>query len=231
VLSAKTDTALDAMTTNLADHLKQQPDSNLADVAYTLQVGREIFDHRRMVVVGGTNDAVKALAQQDQRVVNAQQESTRRPVVFMFPGQGAQYVQMGADLYQQEPAFRQAIDQCCDLLKPHLGLDLRDLLYPESEQAEEAGKRLAQTFITQPALFVIEYALARLWMEWGIRPEAMIGHSVGEYVAACLAGVLSLEDALTLIAHRGRLMQELPVGAMLSVPLSEAQVQPLLGEG
>jgi acyl transferase domain-containing protein len=231
VLSAKTESALDAMTANLANHLKQHPDINLADLAFTLQAGRKIFDHRRMLVAASVEDAVKVLKQPDDKVLTVQQDATYRPVVFMFPGQGAQYVQMGLAIYQQEPTFRQIVDQCCELAAPHLGLDLRDVLYPESDQIEEATTRLGQTFITQPALFVIEYAMAKLWMEWGIQPEAMIGHSIGEYVAACLSGVLSLEDALRLVVHRGRVMQGLRPGTMLSVSLTEEQVRPLLGEG
>src|SRR5207247_2609349 len=113
-------------------------------------------------------------------------------------------------------------------LRPLLGLDLRTLLYPQTEKMEEAGEQLKQTAITQPALFVIEYALAKLWMSWNVKPEAMLGHSIGEYVAACLAGVFSLEDALKLVAARGRMMQQLPAGTMLAVRLPERQVQPLL---
>jgi len=231
LLSAKTDSALEAATRNLADHLKQHPDLNLADVAYTYQVGRQAFGYRRMVVCRDSEDAVRTLETPDPtRVFTAFHEPGDRPVAFMFTGQGAQYVNMALELYQVEPTFREQVDLCSELLKPHLGFDLRDLLYPAEEQAEEAAERLKQTFITQPALFVIEYALARLWMEWGIRPQAMIGHSIGEYVAACMAGVFSLEDALALVAARGRMMQSLPGGAMLSVPLSEDEVRSLLNE-
>ena len=147
----------------------------------------------------------------------------------MFSGQGAQYVNMGSELYQVESTFREQVDTCAEILRPHLGLDLRRVLYPNEAQAGEAAARLKQTASAQPALFVIEYSLARLWMAWGVQPQAMVGHSIGEYVAACLAGVLSLEDALALVAARGRLMQQLPRGAMLAVPLSEVEVQPCLG--
>ena len=148
----------------------------------------------------------------------------------MFSGQGAQYVDMALELYQVEATFRDWVDHCSRLLEPHLGLDLRHVLFPSEGAAEDAAQQLKQTAVTQPALFVIEYALAKLWMEWGVRPQAMIGHSIGEYVAACLAGVLSLEDALALVAARGQLMQQLPGGAMLSVPLAEKEVQSLLDE-
>ena len=153
----------------------------------------------------------------------------RRSVVFMFSGQGAQHVQMACDLYQHEPTFRRHVDYCCEVIKPHLGIDLREVIYSQSDN-DEATRLLNQTYITQPALFVIEYAMAKLWIEWGIQPEAMVGHSIGEYLAACLSGVFSLEDALMLVVQRGRVMQELPPGAMLSVSGSEAQVRSLLSE-
>jgi acyl transferase domain-containing protein len=148
----------------------------------------------------------------------------------MFSGQGAQYVNMGRELYESEPAFRERISHCAELLKPRLGLDLRDVLYPEKSRLETAAQLLDQTHITQPAVFVIEYALAGLWMDRGVRAQAMIGHSIGEYVAACLAGVFTLEDALMLVAARGRLMGDLPAGAMLAVSLSASKVRAMLGE-
>src|SRR6266498_2378921 len=135
---------------------------------------------------------------------------------------------MGLEVYNFEQKFKEQIDTCSELLKPHLEFDLRKVLYPNEDQVEEASQQLKQTFITQPALFVVEYALAQLWMELGIRPQAMIGHSIGEYVAACLAGVFSLEDALALVAARSRLMQQLPPGAMLAVSLSEQAIGPFL---
>src|SRR6185312_14659967 len=218
VLSARTSAALTTATTNLIEYLKQHADLNLADIAYTLQVGRRDFACRRTLVCHDCVDAVNALGKLDpKRVFTAihEREAKDRAVIFLFPGQGSQYVNMASELYQLEPAFREQVDLCCELLMSHLGLDLRDVLYPAEEQVEEARQQLNQTFITQPALFVIEYALARLWMKWGVHPQAMIGHSIGEYVAACLAGVFSLEDALALVATRGRMMQQLPGGAML----------------
>jgi acyl transferase domain-containing protein len=230
LLAARTEPALDAATANLAAHLAQQPELPLADVAYTLQVGRKVFEHRRMLVCQDAEEAQAALSDlSSARVLASYEEATQRPVAFMFTGQGAQYVNMGLELYQNEPAFHETVDECCDLLKPHLGLDLRDVLYPNDGEVEAATEQLTQTALTQPALFVIEYALARLWMAWGVRPQALIGHSIGEYTAACLAGVFSLQDALALVAARGRLMQGLPGGAMLSVPLTEDEVLPYLG--
>ena len=231
VLSAKTSSALDTATVNLVEHLKGRPDINLADVAYTLTVGRRAFSHRRMLVCQSHDDAVDALRCLDpKRVFTVYQDHRERPVLFMFSGQGAQYVNMGLELYRIEPTFREHVNHCSELLKPHLKCDLRDVLYPSQERAEEATQQLNQTAFTQPALFVIEYAMAQLWMAWGVRPQAMIGHSIGEYVAACLAGVFSVDDALSLVAARGRMMQQLPVGAMLAVPLPEKEVLPLLGK-
>jgi acyl transferase domain-containing protein len=231
LLSAKTSTALETATTNLADYLKHHPDLNLADVAYTLQVGRKAFNHRRIVVCQDRDDAVTTLeGQEPKRILTSFQEPENRDVVFMFSGQGSQYVNMGLELYRTEPVFREEVDCCCEILKPDLGLDLRDIFYPDESNVAEAEEQLLQTFITQPALFTIEYALARLWMAWGVHPVTMVGHSIGEYVAACLAGVFSLEDALSLVATRGRLIQELPGGSMMAVFLSPKEIEPLLGE-
>ena len=231
LLSAKTSTALERATTNLVNHLKHHPDLNLADVAYTLQYGRKTFSHRRMVVCQNLDDAVTTLEILDPKwALTSFQEPINRDVIFIFSGQGSQYVNMGLELYRTESIFREQIDRCSEILRPRLSFDLRDILYPGERNFEEAARMLQQTFITQPALFTIEYALAKLWMAWGLHPVAMVGHSIGEYVAACLAGVFSLEDALSLVATRGRLMQELPGGSMLAVFLSEKEIQPFLGE-
>jgi acyl transferase domain-containing protein/acyl carrier protein len=230
-LSARTSTALDTATINLHAYLKEHPDLNLADVAHTLHVGRKKMNHRRVVICRDTEDAVRALDTLDaRRVFTSLQEPRNRPVVFMFPGQGAQYVRMGLDLYEAERVFRDCVDSCAEILKPHLGFDLREVLYPTDEAFDDAKERLNQTFVTQPALFVTEYALAKQWLEWGVQPEAMIGHSIGEYVAACLAGVVSLEDALRLIAARGRLIQSMPSGSMLVVSLPEQKLRAMFGD-
>ncbi|WP_416671488.1 type I polyketide synthase [Egbenema bharatensis] len=235
LLSAKTQSALEMVTTNLVTHLKQQPELPLADVAHTLQTGRKAFEHRRMVVCQTIDEAISHLDACDpQHVIThelSKPDSGDRPVTFLFPGQGTQYVGMGQELYKTEPVFRSNLDECCDRLKDELNLDLRSLLYPSTEQQEATAQQLKQTAIAQPALFVVEYALAQLWMSWGIQPQALIGHSIGEYVAACLAGVFSLEDALSLVVVRGRLMQQQPTGAMLSVPLSASEIQPWLKPG
>ncbi len=231
LLSAKSGPALDAATANLTAYLKRFPDASLADVAFTLQAGRKAFKHRRVLVCADRDDALKALASLDASCVSTSSvEQGKAPVIFMFPGQGSQYPQMGRDLYQEERTFRDQVDLCSQLLEPQLGIDLRDVLYPGEQNTESAEQQLTPTSIAQPALFVIEYALATLWMEWGIKPQAMIGHSVGEYVAACLAGVFSLEDALKLLATRGRLMQRLPQGLMLAVRLAAEEVRSLIDQ-
>ena len=230
-VSARTPTALESATSNFARHLEQHPELSLTDVAHTLHVGRRTFTRRRFLVCRDREDAVKALRMLDpQRIFQAVQEGEERPVVFMFPGVGAQYPNMALGLYRAEPAFREEVDRCLALLAPLLGYDPGQMLFPSEDKLEEATKLLTQMGFLFPALFIIEYALARLLMRWGVRPRAMIGHSFGEYVAACLAGVMSVEDALALVTLRGRLMQDTPKGGMLSVPLPEAEVRPLLGE-
>ncbi len=229
LLSAKSEAALDAATVNLAEYLQNQPEHNLADLAYTLQVGRRRFQHRRILVCQDSQDALEAIKQRDPRKVISQfGENTDRPVVFMFPGSGAQYLNMALEIYQLEPFFRELVDKCAELLKPRLNLDLRDLIYPADPANEEIAKLLEQPSLAMSALFTIEYALAKLWMSWGLQPSAVVGHSLGEYTAACLAGVMQLEDALALVAFRGKLFEKLPAGAMLSVPLSENEIRQIM---
>nr|QEO74853.1 Beta-ketoacyl synthase [uncultured bacterium] len=225
-LSARSAAALDAATDNLAAHLAAHPEQGLADVAYTLQVGRKSFAHRRALVCGSREEALSALRECDPRKVLSGVADARRPrVAFLFPGQGAQHVGMGRELYQTEEVFRAELDRCADLLLEAAGWDLRAVLYPAPGREAEAEARLTRTEVTQPALFAVEYALARLWQSWGVEPEAMLGHSVGEYVAACVAGVLSVEEAVRVVAARGRLMGAQPAGAMLAVGLGEEEVR------
>jgi acyl transferase domain-containing protein/acyl carrier protein len=232
VLSARSEAALEAMTTRLAEHLQRNPSLKLADVAYTLHKGRKVFDHRRFAVCRDVEDAARTLATMSpDRVFTRVQEPVNRAFSFMFPGQGSQYPGMAADLHRAEPVFRRELDRCLDLLERQHGVRLRRLLLEASTEDAQAARELEQTALTQPALFAVEYALGRLLLSWGLQPESMIGHSVGEFVAACLAGVFSLEDALGLVALRGKLLQELPTGAMLSVQLAERDVLPLLGPG
>jgi amino acid adenylation domain-containing protein len=196
--SAKTPAALNAMCARLADHLERHPGLDLADVAWTLQVGREAFAHRRIVVAGSREEAVARLRESGITGVAGRPD---RPVFFLFPGQGSQHAGMAMELYREEPVFREHFDRC---------------LGPEILPALETGEGLLDTSIAQPALFAVEYSLARLWMSWGIEPAGFLGHSIGEYVAACLAGVFTLEQAVSIVAARGRLMQQLPEGAMLA---------------
>jgi acyl transferase domain-containing protein len=252
VLSARTDNALEVATDNLVRHLQAHPEQPFADVAYTLQVGRKGFEQRRVLVCRDLEDALQSLETRDpKRLLNSSLTMKERPVAFLFTGVGDQYVNMAKELYKTEAFFKEIVDCCCDLLLPHLQLDLRDVLFHEENgkdaasgsgfdlrkmlrrdvEVDPATAKLNETIYAQPAMFVVEYALACLLMEWGVRPKAMIGHSLGEYVAACLAGVFSLEEALVLVAKRAQLINELPGGSMLAVPLPEQEVQALLGEG
>lgn len=252
VLSAKSDSAVRQSMRNLADQL---PRFDLSDVAYTLQVGRRRFSHRRALICRDAGEAISALETDDPKfVLREVQEARDRHITFMFPGLGDHHPGMALDLYRGESVFRDQVDHCSELLKPYLEVDLRDVLYPESVKTSENGSRfspertidlrkmlsrdddallqtLNQTRVAQPAVFVIEYALAQLLMSWGIQPHSMIGYSIGEYTAACLAGVFSLEDALRLVATRARMIDELPGGEMLAVPLSAQELMPLLDDG
>ncbi len=220
-LSAKTETALNRLTLDLADYLERHPAVNLADVAYTLAVGRAQHPWRRTVVCQSTAQAIQALRTLDPETVRSGLASeTSRPLVFMFPGQGSQRAQMGKGLYGAERAFREAFDHCAEVLKPLLGSDIRETIFNPNPVNTEA---LNETAIAQSAIFVVEYSLAQMLINWGIKPLAMIGHSIGEYVAACLAGVLSLEDALKVVASRGALMQSMPRGAMLALRCTAEQ--------
>lgn len=229
--SARTEEALNASISNMAGYLEQNKALNLADVAFSLQVGRKAFAHRAMVVCDPMHDGIAALRDGvPKRILPAICKAVNRKVAFMFTGQGAQYANMGLDLYKEEPLFREEIDNCSKILQREMSVDLRRLLYPPEDQMDGANEKLKQTSIAQPALFSIEWAVAKLWMSWGVHPQSLVGHSIGEYTAACLAGVFSLDDALKIVAARGRLMQDMPYGAMLAVFLPEDQLKPLLND-
>lgn len=231
VVSALTETALERATDDLASHLVRNPGLSLPDVAFTLRSGRRAFPHRRAVACRDLAEGARLLAARDpQRVFRAVADDAR-PVAFLFSGQGAQHAGMARGLYETEQLVRDEVDACCERLAPRLGLDLRTLLFPAEGEEAAAGERLAETRFTQPALFTVEHALARLWMDWGVRPAALIGHSVGELVAACLAGVLERDDALDVVSERARCMQECPRGAMTAVASSEGELRPLLPSG
>lgn len=252
-LSAADAAALDTAAERLADHLESRQDTDLAEVARTLQVGRHAFDHRRVVLARSREQAIDALRSGDPRHVHGLRVSgPPRRVAFMFPGLGEQYVDMGRGLYESEPVFRDELDGCLELLRRRSNLDLAPVLFsPDGTRRGSGGETavpdlramlgrrpddrtaqrvtLDETRYAQPAMFAVEYALARLWLSRGVKPDALIGYSIGEYVAATLAGVFSLEDALHLVAERARLIAELPGGAMLAVQLPEQAVRPLLG--
>ncbi len=210
---------------NLAAHIETHPEQALPDIAFTLHAGRQQFSWRRAVVASDRAELVAALRKPQPSV----QAAPREPeVVFVFPGQGAQYPDMGRGLWESEPTFRATLEECARLLRPHLDIDLIDLLYSADADDPDAAARLSETRYTQPALFAIELAVARLWESWGIRPSVCIGHSVGEFVAATLAGVFKLEDALRVVALRGALMQAQEAGAMLSIRAAADMVEPLL---
>jgi amino acid adenylation domain-containing protein len=227
LLSARSSSALATLTDTLQRYIRQHCDVHLADVAYTLQVGRKAFPYRRMLVCQSIEEALQGLEETEQAAQSGGKTLDQRSVVFLFPGQGSQYVGMASDLYTDEQIFHEQVDACLQILKEREGLDLRPILLPHGHEVQTA-EQLHETAITQPALFVIEYALAQLWISWGVQPQAMLGHSIGEYVAACLAGVFSLADALSIVAERGRLIQSCARGAMLSVSLSESKVLSLL---
>jgi amino acid adenylation domain-containing protein len=240
-LSARSAETLSAAGSRLAARLAEPAGLDLADAAYTLATGRRPFAVRQALVCRDAVDAAACLAAGDPvRLLSASGAvegwpESGRPVVFVFPGQGAQHAGMGRDLYDAEPLFRAEIDRAAVLLAPRLGLDLRHVLYPEAgneQEAAEAARQLARTAVAQPALLVVEVALARLLGSWGVRPQVMIGHSLGEYAAAVLAGVFTLEAALELVAERGRLIEQFSdaSGRMLAVPLSESEIAPFLAE-
>ncbi|GCE15724.1 type I polyketide synthase [Tengunoibacter tsumagoiensis] len=227
-LSARTETALPQVITRLKQHLETHPELVLADVAHTLQVGRAHFSHRRALVCSSVAEAMAAL----DEALHTPEQPRKRPqktptIAFLFPGQGSQYVNMGRELYEQEAVFRAVMDDCFVRAEAYGLPELKAVLYPAQESLE-AQERLTRTELAQPALFSVEYALAQLMSSWGLRPHSLLGHSLGEYVAACLAGVLTLEDALRLVIRRGHLMGQAQPGVMVSVSLSEGELQPYL---
>ncbi|HLP59447.1 MAG TPA: SDR family NAD(P)-dependent oxidoreductase [Candidatus Deferrimicrobium sp.] len=228
VLSARTETALNAARTHLVDFINKHQDLQLEDIAYTLQAGREaFFPHRAVTLAASAAEAAQALSSPESGKLHmAVTKEEDKHVIFMFSGQGSQYVNMGLDLYRSEPVFRAEMDRCFELLKPLLNYDIKDMIYPS--HGPDNADRVNQTEIAQPLLFAGEYSLAKLIMSWGVKPYAMIGHSIGEYTASCLAGVFSLEDALKVIVRRGKLMQKMPPGAMLSVSLAPELLKPML---
>jgi acyl transferase domain-containing protein/acyl carrier protein len=237
LLSAKSDAALQQVTVNFSAYLKDNSSVNLADAAYTLKLGREALEYRRMLVCSNTEEAHDILMDAGSTKLHTyRRELEHRPLVFMFPGLGSQYVNMGRELYRDEPLFRVEMDRCFAILDTLLedDVNIKQVLYPDAgpgdNEAGESAGLIDRTDISQLVVFIFEYALARLLMKWGIRPQAMIGYSFGEYVAALLSDVFSLEDGLALIVARGKLIDKLPEGAMLSVPLAFHQLAPLMND-
>jgi myxalamid-type polyketide synthase MxaB len=227
-LSAKSETALRQLAHRYGEYLTNHPETDLDSLCFTANTGRSRFSHRLALVA-----ASPVQMQQQLRAFARRQEmanltygvaSQAAPeVAFLFTGQGSQAVDMGRSLYQTQPLFRQTVDKAAKLLEPQLKRPLLSVLYPTPDQASEAADWIDQTAYTQPALFVLEYALATLWQSWGVQPAVVMGHSIGEYVAACIAGVFSLEDALRLVAARGRLMQALPQGGGMVAVMADAE--------
>lgn len=228
VLSARTDTALLNLTQNLITHLEQYKNTNLADLAHTLQVGRHEFACRRAIVCGEGENAIEAL----RRSLHSKPSKAESdpPVYFLFPGQGAQHEGMAAGLYASEQVFRESIDRSAEIAKQIVNFDFRQHLWGNKD-GKASAHSLDDTLVTQLVMFSVDYALAQWWLDLGVKPKAMIGHSVGEYVAAAIAGVLAHEDAISLVCKRAALMQSLPRGTMLSVALSEREIRNILPAG
>ena len=230
LLSSRSSAALDVATQNLASHLRAHPEQPLDQVAFTLMAGREPFAFRRALVSSDAASAAACLETADpQRVFTGKAAREPTSTAFLFPGGGAQYAGMGAELYEKEPVFRDAVDACISVVQPRIKVDLRKLMFPPPDELAKASKQLETPSLALPALFAVEYALAMLLQSWGLVPTALIGHSAGEYAAACISGVFSMADAISLVALRGVLFEKLPRGAMLSIALPEEQVRPLLG--
>lgn len=236
VVSAKNSKSLEAILQTLKDFIlnsmkKEYPNTYLADLIYTLQVGRKAFKYRAAIVYQNFEHLINILNASDllkKYVINNTDKKPKR-IIFGFTGQGSQYANMAYDIYQEHPYFKQIIDECCTQLQPDLGIDLRVLLFPKTiEETAVANEKLRETQFTQPALFIIEYALAKFLMSFGIKPDAMIGHSIGEYVAATISGVLSLKNGLKLVILRAKLMASSEPGVMLVVPLSKKEVETFL---
>jgi acyl transferase domain-containing protein/thioesterase domain-containing protein/acyl carrier protein len=230
VVSARSKAALDEASARLAAHLRAHPEQPLADVAWTLKQGRRAFERRRVVVAESHAEAADLLDSADRYRVFTHQSLEAPEVVFMLPGGGAQYVGMARDLYETEPVFRDWMDRGLAHLQPKLDYDLRALWLPESGNEGAAAERLKRPSVQLPLIMIAEYALAQLWISWGVQPAALVGHSMGENTAACLAGVMSFEDCIGLVHLRGQLFDTIAPGGMLSVPLTEARVREYMGD-
>ncbi len=231
LLSAQSLESLENMTENLAHHLEKHPDIRIRDVAYTLQAGRKPFEFRKQIICRDNKQLIEGLRKKDARQPQVYRAGEApEQIVFMFSGQGAQYVNMGRELYHNEPIFRKHLDQCFAILRIHSETDYRAILFPSDEEAEQAREFMARLEHSLVILFIFGYALAGLLMEWGIKPDVVIGYSLGEYIAGTISGLFTLEQAIPLVLKRGQLLQRLPDGRMLSIPLPPGKVLPLLGD-
>lgn len=230
-LSARNKAALDGNVKRLAAHLREHPELDLADVAYSLHVGRRAFDQRRVLACKNRDEAIALLEGADAKRIFTQKAQSGTPsAVFMFPGGGAQYARMGLDLYNTEPVVRELMDRGFAWLQRKVDFDYRKAMFPGDADVEWAVRELQRPSVQLPLIFLLELALAKLWMSWGVQPDALIGHSLGENTAACLADVFSFEDGLGLVTLRGQLFERVPPGGMISVPLPVAELRPLLGD-
>lgn len=231
VWSAKTKSSLENITSRFSDFLNYEKNINLADVAFTLQSGRKEFSHRQILVCKDALEAAEVLATNDnKKIFRSFHEGTKPSVIFMFPGGGAQYPNMGLEIYIHEQVYRESIDFCLNFIKNKFNIDLQPLMFPDPNDFEKASLELQKPLNSILSILIVEYALAKLWMSKGIMPKAMTGHSMGEYAAACISGVMSVEDALTLVELRGRIFEKMPEGAMLSVNLPEKDIQKYITE-
>jgi amino acid adenylation domain-containing protein len=228
-LSGRRPDAINDLAAQLCERLRKEPDINLADLAYTLQVGRSDLSLRSSVVVNDREDAIRKLEKLASSKIKAEPADESIPVIFMFPGQGSQHVDMAKQLFEHEAVFRVHVEHCARALQPIIGFNICELLYPaEDRDAGEAAEELKRTEIAQLALYIIEYSLAKVWQSWGVHPSSMIGHSIGEFVAATLAGVIELHDCLKIVHTRATLMGSMPPGDMMAIALPRVEVEKLL---
>lgn len=225
-LSATTPEALSAAVTRLGNFAGTSS-QELSDISFTLQEGRRQYNYRTALSASSREELSRKCAEYSGNAIASSPHF--RKLTFLFPGQGAQHPGMARDLYENEPVFRRVLNECAAILEPETDVNLIDLIVPPATRIEEMATTLRDTSLAQPAIFSVSYALAKQWQHWGIEPDKLIGHSIGEFAAATFAGVFELRDALLLIAKRGRLMSDLPGGVMVSVRASEGEIQPFLG--
>ncbi len=230
VFSAKTKSSLNNYKEKLAEYLNNHADINITDVSYTQRNGRKPMKYRAALSARNIDEAVSILTESKSEFINESEAiENLEKVTFMFTGQGSQYSGMSKHLYESEELYRNEVNKCVEIANKFINSDIKEIIF-SSESSEDVKNRLNDTEITQPALFIVEYCLAKLWQSWGVMPDYMIGHSIGEYVAACISNVINLEDAIKLVCARGRLMNSLPRGSMLVVSLDKEDIRGYLNE-